>query len=139
MAETIDEAREAIFLKVVDNWTSTSYVFQGEDDSSLYEGSAAWVRWSVVEVGSRQETLGAKTNRRYNRNNLLTVQIFTPTNFGLAESGALSEEARDLFEGEEFSDLDFVDGVNVVEVGPDKEKKWNQTNVRGEFVYEKTK
>jgi len=139
MAETIDEAREAIFQKVVDNWTSTSFVFQGEDDSALYAGSSSWVRFSVVETGSRQETLGHPTNRRYHRENLLTAQIMTPANSGMSEAGTLSEEARDLFEGEEFSDLDFVDGIDIIDLGVDKEKKWQLTNVRGTFTYEKKK
>ena len=139
MAETIDEAREAVYQKVVDNWTSTSFVFQNEDDSVLYAGSSSWVRVSVVETGSEQETLGQKTDRRYRRENLLTMQIMTPANAGMNEAGTLSEEARDLFEGEAFSDLDFIDGIDIIDLGVDKEKKWQQTNVRGTFAYEKKK
>lgn len=139
MAETLDEAREAVFQKVVDNWTSTPFVFQGENDSSLYGGSVAWARFSVVETGSEQETLGQKTDRRYRRENLLTAQIFTPANSGSRQSGTLAEAARDLFEGEEFSDLDFIDGVIIIDLGTDKEMKWQQTIVRGAFAYEKKK
>lgn len=135
----IDTAREAIYQKVVDNWTSTSYVFQNENDDSLYEGEVSWVRWSVLETGSRQETLGQKTDRRYRRENIVTAQIFTPINAGMSAAGTLAEEVRTLFEGEAFSDLDFFDGVQILDLGPDTEKKWQQTSVRAAFAYELTK
>ena len=137
--ETIDAATEAVYQKAVTYWTSTPFVFKNEDEQDLYRGSVAWTRWSVVEIGSEQETLGAKGQRRYKRTCLLTVQVFTPTNSGTSQAGALTEEARALFEGEEFSELDFIDGVNILDLGPDKEKKWQQDSVRAAFVYELTK
>lgn len=134
--ETIDAAREFIFKKVVDNWTLTPYVFQNEGAPALYEGEDSWTRWSVNETGSKQETLGKKTDRRFRRENLLVAMIMTPINAGANEAGVLAEEARALFEGEEFDDLDFIDGVLILDLGPDKEKKWQQTSVRAAFAYE---
>lgn len=135
---SIDTAREAIYQRWVDNWTLTSYVFENENSDSLDKGSADWARVSVREQLSRQETLGQPGDRRYQRRGAAFIQFFTGINAGAAQAGVLAEAARNIFEGEDFEGLDFFD-VQVRDLGPNQEKKWQLTVVEAAFTYEITK
>jgi hypothetical protein len=139
MPDNIDTATESIYQRIVDNWTLTEFIFEGEDDTALDEGEDSWVLFMVTEIGSNQETLGAENNRRYNRQNLVSGLVHVRDGNGTSEINVIAEAVRTLFEGKAFSDLDFVDGVEIVKVPsppPSKPDKWQRRNVRAAFTYE---
>jgi len=137
MPDNIDAATESVYQRIDDNWTSTAFIFEGEDDTALDEGTDPWVLFSVTEIESRQETLGEEDNRRYNRQNLVSGLVHVRDGNGTNEINVIAEAVRTLFEGKAFSDLDFVDGVSIVKLPPPaKADKWQRRNVRAAFTYE---
>ena len=65
---------------------------------------------------SRQDTLGKKGARKYQRGGDILIQVFTPKNAGRSESDAIVEALRPLFEGETFSGVT-VNGFTPRESG----------------------
>jgi hypothetical protein len=142
MVDSLDEAREDVFQRVVDNWTLTSYLFQDEEDEDgLEEGTASWIRVSVTELDSEKVNLGAvgSNDVRYKRTCLLSMQVFTLPNAGSNESATIAETGRTLFEGAAFNGIDFLEGIRIIDYGLEPDDRWKQTNVEGQFVYEITR
>jgi hypothetical protein len=146
---TLTQTREAIYQRWDTNWgVTTDYVFENEDDSSLDEGTSSWARLSVREVGGGQESLGGSGDRKYIRNGIVVIQIFTPTDGspGMKDAGDLAHTARGIFEGTYFSDLFFNDAQ--IREGEFQSfdsssnrgaSKWRQTTVTIDFFYEEVK
>lgn len=132
----LDEAREAVYQRFVDNWTATPFLFENEDSDDLDGGTVAWARLSVRETAGGQETLGPIGARKYRRRASAFVQVFTPVNAGMKAAGVLSAVARAIFEGTSFGGLDFND-ARVSDTGPDD--KWQQTLVEAVFDFTETK
>lgn len=132
----LDDAREAVYQRFVDNWSSTPYVFDNEDSADLDGGAVAWARLSVRETAGGQETLGPTGGRKYRRQASAFVQVFTPVNAGMKAAGDLAAAARAIFEGTSFGDLDF-NNARVSDTGPDD--KWQTTLVEAVFDFTETK
>lgn len=136
---TIDEARKAAYDRFLANWTGTAAnltTLEGEDFREPVKDD--WVRFGVAHVGGGQETLGPKLGRKYRRNALAFVQIFTfaATPGGRKRGDLLGKEAIAIFEGESFSGLDFNNGL--IQEGPN-DGKWLTTRVTVQFDYEELK
>lgn len=134
---TVDQAREAVHQRWVAQWgTTTGYVFEAETEKTFDKGTAPWARVTVRQVSGGQACLAPKGERLYLRYALVMIQIFTPLNNGMKLGSTLAQQARELYEGEEFSGLDFTNG-QVREVGPDG--RWYMHAVDVEFSYDETK
>lgn len=134
---TLDQAREAIYLRFETQWaTRTAFTYQNESNKGLDAGTADWVRLSVLEVAGGQETLGPILGRRYRRNGSIIVQIFTRGDKGMSASAGHADTFRGIFEGVSFSGVDTSNAV-AKEIGPDG--KWHQTNVEVTFDYDEIK
>lgn len=134
---TSNEAKEAIYLRFVDNFTGvilSRIDFDNEDFDEPATG--AWVRLVVRNIGRAQDTLGKVNNRRFRSKAVVFVQVYTEANTGVQQSDTLAKEAADIFEGVSFSGLDFQ-SVFVRETGPDG--KWYQSVVEAEFSYDEIK
>jgi len=132
----LDEAREVVYQRFVDNWTATPFLFENEDSDDLDGGTVAWARLSVHETGGGQETLGPIGARRYRRRASTFVQLFTPVNAGMKEAGELAQAVKAIFEGASFSGLDF-NNARVTDPGPDD--KWQMTLVETVFDFTELK
>lgn len=132
---TLVDVREAVYARFDTLWTSTPFVFDNVD-TNLDEGESAWARLVVRELGGGQDTLGVSGNRKYRRVFSIFLQIFTPTNDGMKQAGQLAEEARSIFEGVSFGDLDMND-VSIRDLPP--EDKWNKTLVEADGRFYQTK
>lgn len=95
-----------------------------------------WVRLSVKHMTSRQETLGAAPNRKFERKGKIFVQVFEPVNKGRKVGATLAQQVRNIFEATSSGEAYFLAG-NTREIGPDG--KWFQTNVEIDFVYYENK
>lgn len=88
----------------------------------------SWCRVLFVNVVSTQETFGE--TRRFMREGRITVQLFTPLDFGLATSDTISQAVREIFEA-----IDDASGTadirvfeaTIQEIGPDG--RHFQTNI----------
>ncbi len=135
----IDEARDIAVRRFRQNWTGTplsQVIMQDQDDSKVDGGGDPWVRLTVSETGGGQQTLGSPGTRKYRRQFSTFVQIYTPKNEGLKRAGALSVEARRIYEGRSFDGLDF----NDARVFPTRvEEKWQLTLVQAEGEFDEIK
>lgn len=99
---------------------------------------APWARVSVTHANSGQATLANHDGKRkFTRNGVITVQIFTPFGRGSNDADALAKIAQDAFEGKATANQIWFRDVTVNEIGQDGE--WNQTNVLATFTYDEVK
>lgn len=132
---TLNEAREAVYLRFATQWAATTPF--GFDNEELEEPSnAPWARVTVRTLVRGQETLGRTGNRRFRSKALVFIQVFTRSNVGMKQGDDLATQAANIFEGISFSGLDFV-GATVSEI-PDS-GKWNQHVVEAPFDYDEIK
>lgn len=135
---TLNQAKEAVYQRFVDNFTGVSadrITFDNEEFEAPSTGN--WVRLVVRSQVRTQDTLGKKTNRKFREAANVIIQIFTRVNTGVSASDALVKEARDIYEGESFSGLDFQ-SVSTREAGP-QEGTWYLAIVEAPFDYEEIK
>ena len=131
------QAKEAIYLRFVDNFTGViigRIVFDNEDFKE--PSTSDWVRLTVRSTARTQDTLGKTGNRRFRSRASVFVQVYTEANTGVKQSDTLAKEAADIFEGVSFSGLDFQSAV-VRETGPDG--KWYQSVVEIQFDYDEVR
>lgn len=131
---TLIQAREVVYQRFVDNYTSTPFTFEGEDYTPP---SPAWVRLSVrANTAGGQDTLGRAGNRRFRRNGIIAAQVFTPINQGLRQGDDLAQAIREIFEAQSFNGLDTTDGL-IRESPPEDE--WFIHIVEVFFDYDEVK
>jgi hypothetical protein len=95
-----------------------------------------WVRVSVRFSGGAQSSLGRSGTRRFQKQGMLFVQVFTPTGHATNDNDDLAEDSLNLFEGEKINDLWFYNG-EIKTIGSDDE--WYQQNVILEFNFDAIK
>ncbi len=98
--------------------------------------NAAWAAIRAQWTLGRQRGLSVGT-KRYEREGIVTVQIFTPFGSGLSQADDLSKIAYDAFEGVDTPNGVWFRNVRVNTVGQSGE--WFQTNVIADFIYEEVK
>lgn len=143
--DTYEEARNQILALVTTAWNA-----QGSPPQLVYDDkpqdlpdTATYARITIQHNTSSQVTLGGKPSqggagRRFRRNGLITVQIFTPFGDGLTTSDPLVDLVVDALEGEETgSDQVEFKNVSVNEIG--ENGAWHQTNVTAEFEWDRVK
>lgn len=66
--------------------------------------NAAWVRLSVLQASSQQQTLGA-SNALHRTVGVIIVSIFTPKNAGGKAAATLADNAAAIFRNKQFSGI----------------------------------
>lgn len=136
-------ARDAIIGHFRTEWNAQSApvpeVLYQDDKKDTPSGNDSWARVTVLHNVSGQVTMGPPNNRRFRRQGLVTVQIFTPFGDGLTDSDIFAKVALDAFEGKETGGGDTVEfrNVRMEEIG--QNGNWHQTNVIAEFEYDEVK
>ncbi len=98
----------------------------------------SWARVTIQHQDGRQSSLsGALGVKRFDRDGLLTVQIFVPAGEGLSEAHTLSKIVADAYEGVAGNNGIWFRNVRVNEIGPDGD--WFQTNILIDFTYDEIK
>lgn len=134
---TINEAREAIYLRWVDNVPAgigTNFTFANEKFKA--PDNAPWARLSVLHEQGDDSTLGSPGNRKFNRRGRVLIQVYDSVDQGTRVLDLLADEVRDIFEGVQFSGLYFI-SADIRESGQDGE--WMQLIVDAPFEYQETK
>jgi len=130
---TRNEARQAIYNHVLDNFSLASDRIFLDGDDGDEPASGEWVRVAVRHTTAPQVSLGKKTNRKFDRNGNIFIQVFDDAGNGASGSDALVKELVDLFEGEEFSGI-YIRNAEAREVGASG--KWYMQLVECEFNFE---
>ena len=98
---TIAEAEEAITQRFKDVWDTTGFTFTLANETDFDKPEAEpWARFTTTINGATQETLGKKTNRKFQRTGISFAQIFVPLGEGTSRLNTLLEQVVDQFEGE---------------------------------------
>lgn len=132
---TLNEARLHIQNRFLVEWGANSDI-EFTNEELTPPASGPWVRLVVRNTKAQQETLGPKGRRKYTRDGRIFIQIFTDANSGTSQSDLLAEQAKDIFQGEEFNNI-YVNNCSIREVGTDG--KWYQVLVECNFFYDETK
>lgn len=102
----------------------------------IQDTSVSWLRVSIRHSTGEQNTLGQSGNRKFLRNGILFIQIFTPLDRGLQLADYLSDQILAFLEGGSTS----TNGIAFTDVSPPNdlgnEGSWNQINIEAKFFYE---
>jgi len=126
-------ARKELLEYFNTGWASATPVTVGNDAKYEPTEGQSWVRINIQHSTGFQSTMGDPSNNRFERQGIVTIQIFTPQgDFGVSASD-LATDALKLYEGIESNGVFYYDAV-VNEVGND-ERGWHQVNVLASFRY----
>lgn len=140
MTATFDTANNEILDTFKAAWDTTGHValYENVKGDKPSGNSDPWARVTVRHSFGEQATLAnAGGQRRWNREGIITVQVFIPLGEGLSEGYALAKIVADAFEGAATPSAVWFRNVRVNEVGPDGE--WFQINVLADFTYDEIK
>ncbi len=139
MSATYAEAVDVILGLFKTVWDTSGHIALYENVAGdIPTAVAPWARVTLRNVDGRQGSLaGALGVQRFDRDGLLTVQIFVPAGEGLSEAHTLSKIVADAYEGVAGDNGIWFRNVRVNEIGPDGD--WFQTNVLVDFTYDEIK
>ena len=114
------------------DWPNHKSAEHGEEDT--------WARWALDYFDGRQTTMGKKTERKFMREGLIYITVYSPLGVGLANAREAAEIAINAYEGERTpGDVWFRD-VRIESEGhgqgSGKGKSWWTTLVVARFTYE---
>ena len=137
---SLSQAREAVYQHWVDNVPSglDAWTFENELGFREPDQDKTWARLVVRTLPGGQETLGGTGNRKFRRQALVAVQVFTPLGSGLGAGDDLAQAVRELYEAKSISGLDFTNGT-ISEITPGQDEKTFQHNIVVSFSYEEIK
>ncbi len=136
---TINEAREAIYQRWIDNTPSgfgANFAFANEKFTA--PDDAPWARLTVLHEQGDAPTFGPPggNKRKFRRRGRVLIQVYDQVDQGTRVLDLLADESRDIFEGTQFSGLYFI-SADIRESGQDGE--WMQLIVDAPFDYFETK
>lgn len=136
---TTNDAREAIQQRFLDwrdvNYPGTTIVLGNEAHDATNE--VEWFRLTVRNIDADQETLNQSGARRFLRNALIFVQVFTPANTGMQKGDQIAHDVLTLFEAVDKFDGVYVQTGRVSEGAADG--RWQEHLVEVSAFYEETK
>lgn len=142
---TMNEARAAAYERFLAEWPvlepDTPFCF---DDETLDPGTDAdgvprsWARCSVRNLAGGQETIGTAGNRKYRRNAMVRVEVYTAPGTGQEEADLLCQSALTLYEGRQLAGVLTYDG-QTAEAGLVDNGTWKLSTVQVTFDYEEIK
>ncbi len=71
---------------------------------------APWVKFWIQNIQTVVKTIGAVSNRRFDRYGMIAAQVFLPENIGTSEGDILCDEIIEIFEGKRFGQIVCEDG-----------------------------
>ena len=144
---TTDDARNDILTFFKTNFNSIPInaalgldvlpdVLYDNKEKSPRDTEASWIRVNLMFTFGEQETLGGSGNRRFLKNGILSIQIFTPLGKGMQLSDYLSDQIIKFLEGGETA----TNKIPFNNVSPPNDfgnmGVWNQVAINSAFFYE---
>jgi hypothetical protein len=135
---TPKEVRNAIVTRYLTEFSGQFEIALDNQDFTPPETGedVKWARVSVQFNTGNQESLGIVNNRKFVKQGLVFIQVFTPSGHATNDNDDLAESSLNLFEGVRLGDLWFNNG-RITTIGSDGE--WYQQNVVLEFTFEAIK
>lgn len=113
-------------------------VIYADVESDPPKDATSWAAVQVLHQISGQATLGESGNRRFRREGLVVVKIYTKAGDGLATNDLLSKVALNAFEGKtSASGSVWFRNVRMQEGGQDGD--WQISTVMADFEYDEVK
>lgn len=139
MTATFAQANDDILTLFKTAWDTTGHLALYENiEGAKPKAQSPWARLTVRHGPSAQASLAGGTGaRRWERQGIITVQIFIPNGQGLSEGYSLGKIVADAFEGKASPLQVWFRNVRVNEIGPSGE--WYQFNAIIEFTYDEIK
>ena len=139
MSATHEQANDDILTLFKAAWDATGLPVLFENIAAeLPPITTAHAKVFLRHGPGRQASLsGALGTQRFDREGIVTVQIFIPTGEGLSEGYRLGKIAADAFEGQATPRQVWFRNVRVNEIGPSG--GWYQFNALAEFTYDEIK
>jgi hypothetical protein len=144
MNMTYRGAKDEMFAALKTLWDAeTPAVYGGAIPTIFWDGvppaqpvaTASWAFVTLRHVAGSQVSLSDPAGlRRFEKNGIITVSVFSPLIKGLALGEKLAEIAKKSFEGKSTPGGVWFKNVRIVEVGPDG--PWFMWNVLAEFRYD---
>lgn len=107
---------------------------------SEHAGDSTWARWSLDYLGGGQETFAKKGSRKFSKNGLIYISVFSPLGAGLGDARDASEVAISAYEGQRTPSDVWFRNVRIESEGHGhgggKNKSWWTTLVVVEFTYD---
>jgi hypothetical protein len=134
MSTDIETARQTVCATLLSEFSATPVSLENEKYSP--PTNTAWCRASVRHLTSAQTSLGKVTNRRFDYQALLIVQVYIPLDTGLELADQVVEALRSVFQGRRIAGTEIVFGtMTSQEIGPTNDG-WFQVNAEVPFNYQ---
>jgi hypothetical protein len=105
-----------------------------------HDESDTWARWALDYVTGSQVTLGGTGTRKFSKQGLIYITVYSPLGAGLANARDASEIAIQAYEGKRTPNDVWFRRVRIESEGhgqgTGKNKSWWTTLVVAEFTYE---
>lgn len=138
---TYAQARDDVLAMVKTAWALApeTYVMIWDDLKGVIPTTMKpWARTTLKHNDGRQATLcGDSGQKHFERNGILTIQLFTPSGDGLYAADSLIALFTAAFEGKQSSRGIWFKNVRINEIGEDG--AFFQTNIIIEFEYYEVK
>ena len=144
MATTYRGAKDEMLGALKSRWDAdTPAVYGGSIPTIFWDGvppakpdpTASWAFPTIRHAAGSQVSLSDPSGlRRFEKNGIITVSVFSPIVKGFPLGETLAEIAKKAFEGRSTPGGVWFKNVRIVEVGPDG--PWYQWNVLAEFRYD---
>ncbi len=135
-----DEARDQILGVFKAAWDTTEYAAiypDVPDEVPQGEEGEAWARASVIHANGHQASLAGENGaRRWQRDGIVTIQIFARVGDGLTKAYELAQLVSDAFQDAKNLGVWFRN-VRIKEVG--NSGAFEQINVLANFTYDQVR
>ena len=134
MSTTYKQANDQILFLFHEAWNPRLAIYENTPGVKP-EGTADWARVVLRHLTGGQASLANESGKsRWEREGLLTVQIFTTLGLGLSHAYDLSKVVTGAYQKVKIPGEVWYRNMRVNEIGPDGE--WFQVNVLIEFNYD---
>jgi hypothetical protein len=139
MTVTYSQARDEILALVRTAWLTTTFPMLWQDKPERIPSTRTpWARTTLLHTVGEQASLGnADGVSRYERQGIVTIQIFTPLGEGLSRAYNLCKVVTDAFEGKATAGGVWFKNTTLSEIGSTAD--WFQINVTTQFTYNEIK
>jgi hypothetical protein len=139
MSLTYSQARDEMLALIKTAWDTTTFPMLWQDKPEEKPPTRTpWARTTLRHTGGGQASLVSFNGvSRFNREGIITVQVFTPSGEGLSRGYNLCKVISDVFEGAVTAGGVWFTNTTLTEVGQDGD--WFQINVNTDFNYDELK
>lgn len=147
MALTYANIEDTVTTCFLQEWGNTTpVILKNQQAVTITEETKAWVRFSVLQTASRQDSLGTSGNRRFLRMGRIYVQVFVRSGTITSKLNELSNKVIEIYERGDKSPLRIL-GITQQDLADGASKKasitgdgtWFGTLINISFAFDEVK